>query len=183
VPAKKLMLIRHGEKPEPGDAGVDVKGKPDDHELTVRGWQRAGALAGFFAEPKLSCPSIERPSAIFATEPVAHSASKRPKHTVTPLAERLGLAIAKGFVEGDEEKLVAAAMGTDGVALICWHHEDIPQIANLILKNKSAPQKWPGDRFDVVWTFTRNATGTWSFGQVPQQLLAGDQSTVIAAGA
>jgi hypothetical protein len=32
---------------------------------------------------------------------------------------------------------------------------------------------WPGDRFDVVWTFTRNGNG-WRFAQVPQMLLPGD---------
>jgi hypothetical protein len=35
------------------------------------------------------------------------------------------------------------------------------------------PVHWPGDRFDVVWTFTRNGNG-WRFAQVPQMLLPGD---------
>ena len=49
------------------------------------------------------------------------------------------------------------AIASNGVVLIAWHHEKIPAIANLILQNQSAPQKWPGDRFDVVWIFTRAA--------------------------
>jgi hypothetical protein len=35
------------------------------------------------------------------------------------------------------------------------------------------PVHWQGDRFDVVWTFTRNGNG-WRFAQVPQMLLPGD---------
>jgi hypothetical protein len=43
------------------------------------------------------------------------------------------------------------------------------------------PSAWPGDRFDVIWTFTLDpATGRYVFGQVPQQLLLGDTNTVIS---
>jgi hypothetical protein len=39
---------------------------------------------------------------------------------------------------------------------------------------------WPGDRFDVIWTFTLDRDGgRYVFGQVPQQLLGGDTDTVI----
>ena len=31
--------------------GVTIEGHQDPEELTVRGWQRAGALATFFAPP------------------------------------------------------------------------------------------------------------------------------------
>jgi hypothetical protein len=66
------------------------------------------------------------------------------------------------------------------VMLIAWHHEAIPAIANLILQNQSAPQKWSGDRFDVVWIFTRDTpTVPWKFAQAPQLLLAGDSPSVI----
>ena len=72
------------------------------------------------------------------------------------------------------------AIASDGVVLIAWHHEKIPAIANLILQNQSAPQKWPGDRFDVVWIFTRAAANApWTFSQAPQLLLSGDSPNVI----
>ena len=76
---------------------------------------------------------------------------------MTPLKQLLGIAIDSTIPVGSEQELVDKAIASDGVVLIAWHHEKIPAIANLILQNKTAPQKWPGDRFDVVWIFTRAA--------------------------
>jgi hypothetical protein len=175
------MLIRHAEKPDDTDGGVDPKGKPDKHDLIVRGWQRAGALVQFFANPPDPHSPIKPPTTIFATEP--GSESKRPLHTVTPLAKFLGTDIDSSIAEGAEQDLVNKAIASNGVVLIAWHHEKIPAIANLILQNQSAPQKWPGDRFDVVWIFSRAAASDpWTFSQAPQLLLSGDTPDVIASG-
>jgi hypothetical protein len=47
----------------------------------------------------------------------------------------------------------------------------------------TVPDPWPGDRFDVIWSFTA-VTGSqdvqYTFSQIPQQLLAGDTDTVIS---
>ena len=180
MPATKIMLIRHAEKPDDQDGGVDQKGNPDKHDLIVRGWQRAGALVQFFANPRDPNGPIERPATIFATEPTSQTASKRPLHTVTPLAKFLGIDINSDIAEGSEQELVNTAVASTGAVLIAWHHEAIPAIANLILQNQNAPQKWPGDRFDVVWIFSRAvANASWAFAQAPQLLLSGDSPTVI----
>ena len=180
MPATKIMLIRHGEKPDDTHGGVDPKGMADKHDLIVRGWERAGALVQFFANPCEPNGPIEQPATIFATEPSTGSDSKRPLHTVTPLAKFLNLNIDSSIVEGSEDALVQAASAANGVVLIAWHHEKIPAIANLILQNTSAPQKWPGDRFDVVWIFNRTvANALWTFSQAPQLLLSGDSANVI----
>ena len=180
MPATRIMLIRHAEKPDDTDGGVDPKGKPDKHDLIVRGWQRAGALVQFFANPRDPNGPVKRPATIFATEPATGSESKRPLHTVTPLAKFLNLAIDSTIAEGSEDALVNAASAANGVVVIAWHHEKIPAIANLILQNQTAPQKWPDDRFDVVWIFTRDLpTAPWKFAQAPQLLLAGDSPNVI----
>jgi hypothetical protein len=178
--ATTIMLIRHAEKPDDEDGGVDQKGKPDKHDLIVRGWQRAGALVQFFANPRDPNGPIKRPASIFATEPSSQTASKRPLDTVTPLAEFLSIDIDSDITEGAEQDLVDQAVASTGVVLIAWHHEAIPKIANLILQNQTAPQKWPGDRFDVVWIFSRAAAnGPWTFSQAPQLLLSGDSPDVI----
>jgi hypothetical protein len=183
MPATRIMLIRHAEKPDGKDDGVDQKGNPDKHDLIVRGWQRAGALVRFFANPSDPSGPIRRPATIFATEPTTGSDSKRPLHTVTPLKQLLGIPVDSTIHEGSEQDLANKAIASDGVVLIAWHHGKIPAIANLILQNMSAPQKWPSGRFDVVWIFSRAAANApWTFSQVPQLLLSGDSPTVIASG-
>src|ERR1700688_5058238 len=178
--ATRLMLIRHAEKQGDTDGGVDQNSKTDKHELIVRGWQRAGALVQFFANPRDPNGPIKRPAAIFATEPSSQTASRRPLHTMTPLAKFLGIDINSTIVEGAEQDMVNKAVASNGVVLIAWHHEAIPAIANLILQNHSAPQKWPSDRFDVVWIFSRAvANAPWTFAQAPQLLLSGDSPNVI----
>jgi hypothetical protein len=76
--------------------------------------------------------------------------------------------------------------GYSGVVLICWEHDHIPALASSVpaIAGTPIPQTWPGDRFDVIWTFTLipgAAPVQYTFGQVPQQLLSGDTNTVIAA--
>jgi hypothetical protein len=67
------------------------------------------------------------------------------------------------------------------VVLIAWQHEAIYSIANAILGAATSPQNWPADRFDVVYVFTLDtSTGTYSFDQVTQCLLAGDSTEKIA---
>jgi hypothetical protein len=61
-----------------------------------------------------------------------------------------------------------------GAVLVAWQHEAIPKlVGELGACAPTIPQQWPEDRFDVVWTLTRDGSG-WEFGQVPQLLLAGD---------
>jgi hypothetical protein len=56
------MFIRHAEKPGDGENGVTPDNIFDKESLTLRGWQRAGALIGLFiAQPKM------KPTAIFAS--------------------------------------------------------------------------------------------------------------------
>jgi hypothetical protein len=181
--ASKIMVIRHAEKPDDAGTvfGVTVEGDQDPEELTVLGWQRAGALATFFAPPDdhFRDQRIEKPLAIFASRAAPHSKSLRPQHTVEPLAELIGQErLRLDFAEGEEQQLVAAAIAVDGVALISWHHETIPAIKDLLLGDRSPPRKWDKERFDLVWVFTRTAA-SWRFEQVPQLLLAGDKSNLI----
>ena len=99
------------------------------------------------------------------------------------MSERLGITIASDFAEGQESQLAAAVVGEyDGVVLICWEHDHIPALANALptVTGTAIPQAWPGDRFDVIWTFTL-AAGQYTFGQIPQLLLSGDADTVITS--
>ncbi len=178
---QKIMIIRHAEKHQHGKGhGVDEDGNHAAHELTVRGWQRAGALVHFFRSPSAGSP-IQPPRAIFASAATRESPSKRAMHTVKPLAAALGLPVHHEFPEGEEAALAAAVLAAQAPALIVWHHGCIADVVREITDGHIAcPGAWPDERFDVVWILDREgAHGPWRFGQVAQCLLAGDNPEVI----
>jgi broad specificity phosphatase PhoE len=144
MPATKIMVIRHAEKPSDDGSvlGVSPAGKVDPEALSVRGRQRAGAVVRLFAP--LQNAFVDRrlttPRVIFASGLAKHSKSLRPQQTVAELAAVLALPLVLDFPKGDEAALVAKATATDGVVLIAWEHEALPDIANRILGNKAASQ-------------------------------------------
>jgi hypothetical protein len=170
----KLMVIRHAEKPDKqaGIFGVAEAGVADKDELTTRGWQRAGALVRFFnpSLPKNLRAGVAVPGAIFATPPTDDNPSKRPLHTVTPLATDLGINIRTDFALHQEKTLVAQALGAASVVLICWHHERIPR---LVAELGIQIEAWPDGVFDRVLVFDRSGDG-WMLSVVQQHLLPGD---------
>lgn len=179
----KIMVIRHAEKPADSACGVDSDGNQNSESLTVEGWQRAGALVCFFAPTHgtLQNSELATPQFLYASDIGHHSKSERPQETITPLSAEMSLQINTNYLKDDYKSMVKNARSCDGIVLICWEHQDIPGIANEILGNTTtAPQKWPGCRFDVVWVFDwDSAAGAYTFHQVPQCLLAGDKPTVI----
>jgi hypothetical protein len=190
-PPGTIFVIRHAEKPDtPGQSpfGVDVDGNQDDHSLLPRGWQRAGGITVLFAPADghyrsgLQMPNTLRsPSYGHPTKTVGH----RTYQTILPVSQRLDLSILSTFAEGDEAELVTTALADDaGVTLICWEHDHIPALASNIptVAGTNVPSSWPGDRFDVVWCFdleSSAAAPSYTFRQVPQQLLSGDTDAVI----
>jgi hypothetical protein len=183
--ATKIMIIRHAEKPATDltPYGVTLKGARNKESLSVRGWQRAGALANFFAPTNghFQDPSLAEPQFLYASKPIKRKGSRRPIETITPLAEKLEIKINSDFPRFKVESMLEEALLCNGVVLICWQREYIPQIADHLLGDKTvAPQDWPEDRFDVVWVFDRAPSLDWySFKQVPQGLLMGDLATPI----
>jgi hypothetical protein len=155
----------------PAISGVTEAGARDKDELTVKGWQRAGALVRFFnppVAPNLGA-GVAVPGAIFATPPANDSPSKRPLHTVTPLATDLGLDIRTDFALHEEKTLVARALGAAPVVLICWHHERIPKLAGEL---GIEIEDWPDGVFDRVLVFDRSGV-RWMLSVVQQHLLPG----------
>lgn len=180
----KIMLIRHAEKPTGEIEGVSPDGSNNAEDLIVQGWQRAGALNGLFAPSAgQPCrPGLAVPQHLFASGIGKHSNSLRPQHTITPLSQKLGIAIDTQYLKGAETQLASALAEAGGIVLAAWEHQDIPTIAAAIFPGGPFPSSWPGDRFDIVWVFDRAAGGGWTFSQVPQLLLAGDLPSVIATG-
>ena len=183
----KIMVIRHAEKPPKTGSpqGVTKNGDTDAESLSVRGWQRAGALAVLFGRRGISAdPRLSQPDLLFASRIDVKEKSQRPQETLTPLSELLSIEINDEHRKKQEANLVADIMGRTGVVLVAWEHTLISEIATAILGGAaSVPQGWKNgsaeDRFDMVWVFAAPTGNKWVLEQVPQLLLAGDSSTPI----
>lgn len=168
-----IMLIRHGEKPEgPKQLGVDFSGSADDHALSVRGWQRTGALAAWFASDHLSARGAARPSSVFATKPSKKAQSRREVDTATPIASRLGLDVDADAGHGEVADAAKRILAGADPVLVVWHHGELPALAKA-LGGADVPDQWPADRYDLVWVLTREGDG-YQWAEVAQQLLPGD---------
>jgi hypothetical protein len=178
----KIMIIRHGEKPEPGapDVGVAPDGGSDPASLTAEGWRRAKKLVGFFGDAE--APGIATPTMIFACKPTTDS--RRPQQTVSLLANALWNDAQRPQhfntdIDRDDFPRLGAAVGaSDGVCLICWEHDRIPGVAAQFPHVPPSPGKWPGHRFDVVWVLDSHGA-SWAFSQTPENLLQDDQDKPI----
>jgi hypothetical protein len=191
VPPEVIYIIRHAEKPlKPPLSGVDFKGEQNEHSLLPRGWQRSGALAALFHPDFGSARAgVRSPTALVAPSwgHPGKTAAHRSYQTIQGLSEHLELPITSQFAQGQEQQLADSLVSSSsGVVLVCWEHSHIPVIASSlpVASGTAIPRKWPGDRYDVIWSFTLEpgpGPVRYTFGQIPQQLLAGDAGTVIPA--
>jgi hypothetical protein len=189
-PPEVIYIIRHAEKPlKPPLSGVDFNGGQNEHSLLPRGWQRSGALAALFHPDAGSVRGGLRSPTVLVAPSWGHpgkTASHRSYQTIQGLSEQLDLPITSQFAQGKEQQLADSLVRShSGVVLICWEHSHIPVIASSlpVVSGTGVPRKWPGDRYDVIWSFTLMpgpGPVRYTFGQVPQQLLAGDAGTVIS---
>jgi hypothetical protein len=191
APPEVVYIIRHAEKPhKPPASGVDYEGGRNEHSLLPRGWQRSGALAALFHPEFGPMRAGLRTPTVLVAPSWGHpgkTAAHRSYQTIQGLGEQLGLPITSPFVQGQEQQLADSLLSRhSGVVLISWEHKHIPLIASALplVSGTVIPPKWPGHRYDVIWSFTRVAEpgpARYRFGQIPQQLLAGDDETVIPA--
>lgn len=175
-----VIIIRHAEKPLPEqpERGVDELGQANDKSLTVRGWQRAGALAHLFFDPP---PPLRVPVAIVASAPIkkdgSGTRSLRPTETVAPLARRLQLEPDTTFSKGQEDSAGPAILQQPFPVLVCWQHEAIPRLAAAIVASPViTPTVWDDADDDSIWLLTfSEADQRWAFQSENQRLLAGDR--------
>lgn len=162
----QILIIRHAEKPEDG---VSVN-------LSEIGKKRADALPELFEKSDARPDPLPTPDFIIATKASKHS--NRPVETVVPLAKKLKLDIDARFANDDYPALVKALFSdpkyVGKVVLICWHHGNIPELAE-DLRAGSVPDKWKDSVFDRVWVITYNA-GKGALTRRPQLLLPGDST-------
>jgi hypothetical protein len=175
---KLIMIIRHAEKPVAGTVGINESGKEDNESLTVRGWQRAGALTRFFSAPPAP---LQTPKAIVASAAIKQdgtgSRSLRPIQTITSLAQFLGIKPDTDHSKGQEGLAGKDICSQPSPVLVCWQHESIPELASAIVNSSQAiPDTWDDKDFASVWMLSfSGASGKWSFEVRQQGLLPGDK--------
>ena len=188
--ALTVLVIRHGEKPDPDNPdrppGLTSDGVKDKHSLLIRGWQRAGAWAALFGA-KLDGDDFPEPALVYAANPDQQGAphGKRALETVVPLCARLPITPITKFGVNQESDLVKEVQGLTGVVLISWEHKRIVEgILPELTKGQNLPHlptKWHGTRFDVVLRLDRAQAGAqWSFRQLSPRLLAGDTDLPVS---
>ena len=129
----KIVIIRHGEKPDSGD------------NLSCQGLNRAlqlpAVLLGKFGEPTYTyVPALKVGK---STDHV------RMLQTVTPLAVQRNLVLNSKFAGADVAAIASDARKRSGLVLIVWDHSQIPALAAAL--GVQAPPKWSGQDFDSIW--------------------------------
>jgi hypothetical protein len=183
--ARKIMIIRHGEKPRSPGApfGVQEDGAPGasagSNMLLVRGWMRAGGIAALFGRDPLGDPALARPAHLFTCKAEAEG-SHRPHDTLVPLSRKIGVEIDDRYGQDEYEAMAEDAMTRQGVVLVCWEHKRIRRICKHLPRHGGPPNDfhWPGDRFDVIFVFDLDG-GAYRFSQTPELLLDGDSPEPI----
>ena len=133
-----VLIIRHAEKPDTGSA------------LNTRGEQRAAAYVDYFNPLKLDGQTLT-PQRLIAAGDTPQSS--RSRLTLTPLAQRLNLAIEQPYANGDLHQLVKLLRKSNQAqtVLIAWHHGHINKLLKAFGGDPTAlmgQEKWPDEVFD-----------------------------------
>lgn len=162
-----VLIVRHAEKAEQGDG------------LSPRGEQRAAAYATYF-DPWRGQGESLLPQRLIATRDSKESV--RPRLTLTPLSQRLGLPIEQPYADEQVDDLARSLRADNhaNVLLIAWHHGHIDKLIDALggKANKITGRKsWPEDVYDwvVVLHFDHHGDLDPSrSGLVVEHLLPGD---------
>jgi len=140
--AKIIMIIRHGEKIN------------DDYtDLSPQGKARAFCLINVFG----SNGTYPSPQKIYAQSPSEKKQSTRPRDTVVPLANELGLQVDLSYESGKIKKLTEnVIISSEEVILISWSNDKIPEIIEKF--GIMDPPEWDKDVFDEIWILSDNTS-------------------------
>ncbi|MDD1630584.1 MAG: histidine phosphatase family protein [Methylococcaceae bacterium] len=132
----KVVIIRHGEKPENGD-NPSCQGENRSLQLPAVLYQK-------FNKPDYTyVPSLE------LDKSTKHA---RMFQTVTPFAIKYDLKVNSKYDEKDFSTIAKKVLEKTGTVLMVWEHSAIPPLAEeLGVKN---PPAWDGKDFDSIWVIT-----------------------------
>jgi broad specificity phosphatase PhoE len=132
-----ILVIRHAEKPDDGSG------------LSAAGEARARAYVNYFKNFTID-GQPSKPDCLFAA--ADSKGSHRPRLTIEPTSQALGLAIESRFKDKEFQELADEIQSRPHgkIILICWHHGEIPQLLRALgaSPEKLIPNaKWPEDVF------------------------------------
>jgi hypothetical protein len=135
-----ILIIRHAEKPLSGPG------------LTLAGQQRAEDYVSFFKNYQIDSHPLHLDHLIAAAD---SKRSERPRLTLLPLSAALHLPIDTRFHSKDISALTKALQSKPNgkIILICWHHEEIPDILRSLGADPTAllPNgSWPNNVYNWV---------------------------------
>ena len=144
-----VMIIRHAEKPVEGMG------------LTPAGEARAKAYVQYFQPFKFQAESL-KPDAIYAAADSKNS--RRPRLTVEPLAQALGLPLNINYKDKDYQSLVNDLRVHNQAKniLVCWHHGALPEVLQAFGANPTnilPGGVWPGEQYGWVLVLRFDAEG------------------------
>jgi Histidine phosphatase superfamily (branch 1) len=175
---KKIVILRHGEKP----GNPDSTAEPD---LAPAGVERAKELV------RVIPADFGNPDFLVAA--ASSSTSRRPVETLQPLAASLGFGADKVIqtyanrdflvLAGD---LLSNSKFASKLVIVCWHHGNIPGLATALgvtpKQMATAPEynpkkgKWNSAVFDRFWILDYSDPAGMTFQSVAQNIPA------VAAG-
>lgn len=133
---KKLILIRHGEKPEAGN------------NLSCAGLNRSLQLADVLSKKFGKVNSILIP----AVNNGRTTNQARMFQTISPYAIRENMDINTKNNVSDIPAVVNAIRSMEGTVLLVWEHNGMEKIVKAL--GISEKQKWATDDYDSIWIIT-----------------------------
>jgi hypothetical protein len=135
-----VMIIRHAEKPDSGSG------------LTPAGEARARAYVDYFEHFAVDGQPMA-PNSLYAS--ADSKSSMRPRLTIEPLSQAMGLPIDSRFADKQTEEIADALRTTahGKRVLIAWHHGEIPKLIRDLGGDSASlipGDKWPSDVFGWV---------------------------------
>lgn len=133
----RLLIMRHAEK----------TGDKRDKDLSDAGWARAEKLATYIPQ------ALGKPDFLVAASNSVKS--KRPKQTLEPLGEALGLEIWADLDDEEVDQLISVLAGKPEwrgkFGVVSWRHSDLPRlIGSLGAPDGSYPDPWDSAVYDLI---------------------------------
>ncbi len=162
-----ILIIRHAEKPDSGNG------------LSPAGKQRAQAYVNYFTNFTVNSEALKL-DWLFAT--ADSKESHRPRLTLEPLSQALGLRLDTKFKDRQTAALVKEirSQPPGNHILICWHHGEIPQLVRALGADpaKLLPHgQWPDSVFGWVLQLRYDQDGRLLAGEtkrISENLMPGD---------